>query len=154
MQASDGALYGVTLTGGRVDQGTIYRIGTDGRHYVVLHDFENVNGDGGGPWGALIEGSDGALYGTTTWGGALNIGTIFQFVPPPEVVSVVRQNNGEMRVTARALSGRLVAIEASTDLVSWSEIGWGAAVDGEFVADDADAGQLRHRFYRARLKDL
>lgn len=151
IEASDGVLYGVTFSGGRIDQGTLYRINPDGSGYVVLHDFVNMSGDGGGPWGPLME-SEGALYGTTTWGGALNVGTLFRYVPPPRLVSVERQAGGQVRVNARGLSGSVVEIEASTDLVSWTEIASGAVTNGRFSAQDPQAGQFPWRFYRARLR--
>lgn len=64
--ASDGYLYGTTLEGGG-DQygnaGTIYRIGTDGSGFQVLHAFDSVT-EGYSP-GPLMQASDGALYGMT-----------------------------------------------------------------------------------------
>ena len=44
----------------------------------VLHTFSMKQKDGSNPQGTLLEGSDGALYGTTTAGGADRYGTIFK----------------------------------------------------------------------------
>ena len=43
----------------------------------VLHSFGNGK-DGSHPWAALISDAGGHLYGTTVWGGAYNLGSIFQ----------------------------------------------------------------------------
>jgi uncharacterized repeat protein (TIGR03803 family) len=75
VQGPDGALYGSTLRGGTKDQGTVYRITTDGS-FSVLFNFTGP--DGANPEGTLIVGKDGALYGTTLIGGANNRGTVFK----------------------------------------------------------------------------
>ena len=48
---------------------------------TALHDFTNSNGDGTGG-GALLLGKDGALYGTTTYGGKQQSGIVFSLTPP------------------------------------------------------------------------
>ncbi len=68
--------------------GTIYRMALDGTAFVILHRFgiyseTNVNGnpinlDGAYPESALIEGSDGYLYGVTRAGGANGTGVVFR----------------------------------------------------------------------------
>ena len=75
VQGSDGALYGTTLRGGSKDQGTVFRITTDGT-YSVLFNFTGP--DGANPEGTLVVGKDGALYGTTLIGGANNRGTVYR----------------------------------------------------------------------------
>src|SRR5881394_3295235 len=75
---SDGWLYGTTIFGGVADKGTVFKIARDGTGYLTLHQFTGVNGDGSSPAAALIEGSDGALYGTTYYGDNGNAGTIFE----------------------------------------------------------------------------
>src|SRR5437870_4071245 len=46
-------------------------------HYQRLRSF-GANGDGGQPAAQVIQGADGALYGTTSLGGASNVGTVFR----------------------------------------------------------------------------
>lgn len=48
---------------------------------TVLYSFQGSN-DGGIPQGALVEDFSGALYGTTSSGGAYGAGTIFKLTPP------------------------------------------------------------------------
>jgi len=74
----DGALYGLTSSGGSFDHGTFFRITTAGTH-TTLVDFTGVAGDkvGSGPR-SLFQSSDGFFHGVTNAGGANGAGTIFQ----------------------------------------------------------------------------
>lgn len=79
MQASDGNLYGTTYYGGPSDYGTVFRI----RNIAGLPTLSYVHGfsggaDGGYPSAALIQASDGNLYGTTYAGGANSAGTVYE----------------------------------------------------------------------------
>jgi uncharacterized repeat protein (TIGR03803 family) len=94
-QATDGFLYGTTAAGGGsgcngpLGCGTLFRMAPDGTGYAVLHLFTGVSGnDGFGPAAALIQATDGSLYGTTEFGGvcALSLlnegcGTLFTVTP-------------------------------------------------------------------------
>jgi uncharacterized repeat protein (TIGR03803 family) len=71
IQGSDGALYGATLFGGTNSMGTVFKINTDGNGYQVLYSFSAGNlgvSDGNNPYGELVEGPGGILYGTTMYG--------------------------------------------------------------------------------------
>jgi uncharacterized repeat protein (TIGR03803 family) len=65
IQATDGKLYGTTL-GGPNSNGTVFSITTSGT-LTPLYAFCSQSGcaDGGGPYGGLIQATDGNLYGTT-----------------------------------------------------------------------------------------
>src|SRR5947209_7863570 len=63
IQGSDGLFYGSTARGYGKDFGTIFKLNSDGHGYIVLYRFEGSKG-GQSPSGGLLEGSDGALYGT------------------------------------------------------------------------------------------
>ena len=78
--ASDGRLYGTTLQGGPVNQGTIFGIGTDGA-FTSLHAFTSGINDGRSPRASLVEARDGNLYGTTEAGGTNDAGTVFRVTP-------------------------------------------------------------------------
>ena len=54
---------------------------------TVLHSFTAgipyvANSDGGNPRAALIADSKGNLFGTTEYGGASGVGTVFELSPP------------------------------------------------------------------------
>lgn len=82
--ANDGKLYGTTYSGGNVqnyyNQGTIFSVTTAGG-FATVYSFDNVHGitDGANPYAGLIQGKDGALYGTTYFGGTSNAGTVFKY---------------------------------------------------------------------------
>jgi uncharacterized repeat protein (TIGR03803 family) len=79
IQGSDGALYGTTAYGSpNAIEGTVFKMNTNGSGFTVLHGFTNYPGDGAGPGGALVQGRDGALYGTTGSGGTYDAGTVFK----------------------------------------------------------------------------
>lgn len=88
VRASDGNLYGTNPQGGTQNNncgfsgcGTIFKVTLDGI-LTTLHSFDGA--DGGNPWGALVQGTDGNLYGTTSYGGDLTCnapygcGTVFR----------------------------------------------------------------------------
>ena len=81
MQASDGMLYGATSLGGDDDLwGVFFRMDVDGSNFEVLHSFTG-GADGYSNKSALIEASDGYLYGTTSYGGQYGTGTIYRYRP-------------------------------------------------------------------------
>jgi uncharacterized repeat protein (TIGR03803 family) len=75
------ALFGTTMLGGKGGAGTIFKL-EDGpiMDRKVLHEFAGE--DGAEPVAGLIVGLDGAFYGTTSKGGAFNLGTVFRLSPP------------------------------------------------------------------------
>jgi len=82
VQASDGNFYGTTFWGGSQDSGTIFKI-TAGGSLTTLHSFcsQAKCADGANPHAALMIGSDGNFYGTTSEGGAGNAGGVFKLTP-------------------------------------------------------------------------
>ena len=82
IQANDGKLYGTTWFAGNGSNsfqtgGILFSLNSDGSSYTILHCFGGA-GDGREPEGGLMQGSDGALYGTTTDGGSSGYGTVFR----------------------------------------------------------------------------
>jgi uncharacterized repeat protein (TIGR03803 family) len=74
---SGSTLYGMTPRGGSNDNGTIFKIGTDGTGFGLLHSFLSGAADGDFPDGSLIV-SGSTLYGMSEFGGSSDAGTIFQ----------------------------------------------------------------------------
>jgi uncharacterized repeat protein (TIGR03803 family) len=67
-------LYGTAAYGGSPDNGTVFRVNTDGTDFTTLHSF--TNNDGARPLGGLILSSN-TLYGTALYGGNFLGGTVF-----------------------------------------------------------------------------
>jgi uncharacterized repeat protein (TIGR03803 family) len=82
VQAGSGDLYGTTSNGGANGQGTIFKITPEGT-LTTLYTFCAQSGcpDGAYPAAALIQATDGDLYGTIDGGGANGGGTILKITP-------------------------------------------------------------------------
>jgi uncharacterized repeat protein (TIGR03803 family) len=70
VQANDGNFYGTAYQGGVTNLGAIFRI-TPGGSFTTLYNFcpETGCADGAGPYAALVQATDGDLYGVATYGG-------------------------------------------------------------------------------------
>lgn len=83
--ASDGNFYGTTRAGGthscfgtnHYPCGTVFKVTPAGVE-SVLYEFGATPDDAYTPESPLVQGSDGALYGTTSSGGAYGAGTVFR----------------------------------------------------------------------------
>ena len=86
IQAINGNFYGTTYQGGANCApdgcGTIFKI-TPGGTLTTVYSFCAQSGcsDGYYPEAGLIQASNGDFYGTTTFGGAGNVGTVFKITP-------------------------------------------------------------------------
>ncbi len=88
VQGRDGNLYGTTDRGGITSCqptygcGTVFKVSRTGT-VMTLYKFCSLTNcaDGTNPLGALVLGTDGNFYGTTSSGGAYNGGTIFKITP-------------------------------------------------------------------------
>ena len=78
IEASDGVLYGVSPFGGTSTMGIVFRMNKDGSGYSVIKTFTGGTSDGSTPFGPLVEGNDGDLYGNTQQGGSSGFGTVFK----------------------------------------------------------------------------
>lgn len=76
IRASNGEIYGLTHYGGSHNCGTVYRLRAEGTPPKLLHEFDCF--DGYQPRGALLQASNGLLYGTTSGGGTGGYGTVFR----------------------------------------------------------------------------
>ncbi len=76
-----GNIYGTAAGGGNDYTGTVFRL-TPAGNFSVLHDFDSGPVEGAKPFGGLVPGRKGELYGTTyTGGGADRSGTVYSIKP-------------------------------------------------------------------------
>lgn len=78
LQAADGNLYGMTRLGGSSGKGVLFQYNLSTSTFSKKLDFNGTD-RGAEPYGSLVQGADGKLYGMTEDGGTNNIGVIFQY---------------------------------------------------------------------------
>ncbi|MGC2329526.1 MAG: choice-of-anchor tandem repeat GloVer-containing protein [Candidatus Sulfotelmatobacter sp.] len=130
MQASNGNFYGATVNGGLYGNGVVFEMSPAGA-YTDLHDFD-PNTEGGEPFSALIEGTDGVLYGTTAYGGTYNAGTIYS-IP-------LSGGNSNTLYSFDSASGRApgAPVTQHTNGTFYSDSAWGGSDDlGTFYSFSA-----------------
>ncbi len=78
VSAPGGVFYGVTSQGGASGNGTLFSLAQAAGVWTktILYNFDGTHG--GTPTGAMLLGSDGALYGTASSGGVHGSGVVFR----------------------------------------------------------------------------
>ena len=80
-----GNVYGTTYYGGLsyLGYGVVFKLTRHGSNWIqsVLYDFTGGS-DGGHPYGGVVFGPDGSLYGTASSGGRVGQGVVFKLQPP------------------------------------------------------------------------
>ena len=89
IQATDGYMYGTTISGGTSNSGTIFQITTNGQLRIIV-SFTITNG--ASPYASLLQADDGYLYGTTSSGGQWNLGTVFRVTTNGALTSLISFN--------------------------------------------------------------
>ena len=87
LRASDGSIYGTTLSGGGFSGGIAFRIEPDGSAYRILHAFGASPDGPSTPSSTLVEATGGDFYGTTGDGGG-GAGTIYRMTPAGDVTLI------------------------------------------------------------------
>jgi uncharacterized repeat protein (TIGR03803 family) len=83
----NGVLYGTTSYGGAFGYGSVFELrppaAPDGKWTeTVIYSFAGSSSDGAFPYASPIVGANGAIYGTTAFGGYTGSGTVFELIPP------------------------------------------------------------------------
>lgn len=91
--ASNNKLYGTCSQGGtNGNKGVFFEYDVENSTYNVIADYNGVNGDR--PEGTVMQASNGKLYGTTSYGGANNKGTLFEYDISTSTYTVIWSFNG------------------------------------------------------------
>jgi uncharacterized repeat protein (TIGR03803 family) len=79
-----GVVYGTAAAGGTYRNGTVFELKQVNSRWLFspLHEFTGGS-DGSTPFGGVVIGPNGALYGTTQRGGQDGDGIVFSLAPPP-----------------------------------------------------------------------
>lgn len=85
---TDGTLYGVTNQQGARGAGTVYALqppapGSTTWTKATIYAFQG-GADGANPYGGVVLDTNGALYGTTAYGGHRGAGTVYKIAPPSD----------------------------------------------------------------------
>lgn len=76
---ASGNLYGVTELGGAHNAGTVFKLSPTLQKLTTLYAFKGMP-DAASPYGGLLADAAGNLYGTTYYGGAKGLGSVFELV--------------------------------------------------------------------------
>ena len=79
VESFNGHLYGTTSRGGKHDRGIVFELSLDGSEKVI-YNFGATGNDAAQPVSGLTP-LRGALYGTTLFGGAKGVGTVYEVKP-------------------------------------------------------------------------
>ncbi len=92
IKTTNGKLAGTIMAGGTPANGVVFSMNADGTGYSVVHNFQFT--DGQRPFGNMVEGSNGVLYGMTFDGGAFNSGIVFKVNKDGSGFSALREFQG------------------------------------------------------------
>jgi uncharacterized repeat protein (TIGR03803 family) len=118
-----GNLYGTTFEGGSSRDGAIFEWVHSTGSLSQLASFDGSNGQQ--PIGGLIMDTSGNLYGTTTYGGGSNDGTVFELARGSGVITTLASFNGTDGATPRSA----LVMDASRNLYGTAWAG-GASGNG------------------------
>ncbi len=90
VEGSDGNFFGTTQSGGLNNNGTVFKM-TPAGVLTTLAEFtgNGVSNRGRYPQASLVKGSDSNFYGTTRFGGADDIGTVFKLTQEGVLTTLV-----------------------------------------------------------------
>ena len=109
LKLGSGEAYGTASAGGAFGFGSVFKVTTTGQVQTVV-SFTGTGGTapGNGPTAGLALGSDGALYGTTSAGGANGFGVVFK-IGGSGVYTKLRDFTGTAGATKGSVPGPLMA---------------------------------------------
>jgi len=116
-QGADGYLYGITQ-----DDGSIFKVSTNGTGFQTLYTFTYGTSVGYSPSGPLLLASDGNFYGVCADGGANDKGTVYKMTPGGTVSALAAFYEGQWP--------NLQAIYPSSRLLQTSDGNFYGAAEG------------------------
>jgi uncharacterized repeat protein (TIGR03803 family) len=114
---AQGNFFGTAFAGGSVGQGTVFELAAGSSTITMLASFNGANG--ANPVGDMVLDAQGNLFGTTSGGGAGNLGTVFELAAGSSTITTLASFNG---LNGAAPFGNLV-LEAQGSLLGTTEKG-------------------------------
>lgn len=151
---SDGSIYGTTFFGGEYANGSVFQISPDGS-YTNIYSFDDSI-DGIEPYGGLIQGNDGDFYGTTSYGGTNEFGTVFRLTvplnPPANQITGVHVSGTNVLVTIQSVFAELYQLQYRTSLTSgaWADFSGAptTGVGGPLTVTNLGGATMNQQFLR------
>ncbi|HUD47524.1 MAG TPA: choice-of-anchor tandem repeat GloVer-containing protein [Candidatus Baltobacteraceae bacterium] len=157
VQSSDGNFYGTTSGGQFFGNGTVFKISTSGTLTTLYHfgSITNASGealDGANPCAALVQGSDGNFYGTTSEGGTYGNGTVFRLTLVPEFQAVTLTKT-TLNLTWSTEAGSRYQLQYTSDLSSsnWTNLNGPITATVATLNTTDSVTNAPQRFYRLVL---
>jgi uncharacterized repeat protein (TIGR03803 family) len=101
---TDGYFYGTTTAGGTASVGTVFQFIPSTATLTTLHSFTSGTTEGSVPYAALVQGTNGAFFGTASVGGASADGTVFSIAA-----------SGTLAITTSSTYSTLYSFTATDD---------------------------------------
>ena len=92
VQDAGGKLYGTAALSGAHGSGSIFKLDTNGDNFVDIHDSDNT--DGANPYGGVILGGGGFLFGTAANGGNDDAGVVYKIDTSGNNFAVIHHLDG------------------------------------------------------------
>ena len=163
VQATDGDFYGMAYTDPGVASGLLYKITSSGV-YTIVHEYLTKNKDGASPQTAMIQNTNGILYGDTYSGGIGTFcacGTIFSldlgldpfvtFLPPHSKAKVGKVigllGQGFTGTTSVTFGGTSASFSVSSDTYMTATVPSGAKT-GSIVVSTPGGTLTSNRTFR------
>jgi uncharacterized repeat protein (TIGR03803 family) len=137
---ANGNLYGTTRFGGAYGQGTIYELAAGSGTITTLFSFNTTNG-GQPDTGGLYIDAKGNLFGTTVYGGASNLGTVYELAAGSSTITTIASFNG----TNGSLPRGTLTFDAQGRLYGTTASG-GTGGDGTVFEIDPGIGTINTLF--------
>ena len=148
VQATNGKLYGVTVSGGANNDGALFEYDINTNNCIKKLDFDgNSNGDS--PYSSLFLANNGLLYGTTIYGGDSDNGVLYEYNPSTNSI-LVKVNFSELRANTpgssviQANDGYLYGVTLGDQINSGGAILYAYNLSSEkcIVRNSFDAGSF------------
>jgi uncharacterized repeat protein (TIGR03803 family) len=144
----DGNFYGRTASGPSGPR--VFKV-TPAGEFTPLYSLNDESSD---PFGGLIQGKNGAFYGTTYAGGSQGMGSVFSLsVPMSPVLHAAMPTPGTVQLDWSTVVGQAYQLQYTGDLSanSWTNLGASVLATNRTVSTSDPAGLILNRLYRVRV---